>query len=216
MCRPGRSSVPQHLLRTTPAGDACSGSSIRELLRKFAGSRRGTHLDHVPCGSRRITGVRNFQAGAGIAAPRPLAHFTIRRDLTSPLFASGGDLHGNGRHVVVLRSRAAKVGDRLEDRVDDRARRSVALRADDVRQPAAPNSTPSSFIASKMPSVQNTNTSPLLQRELDLVVGHAGKRPERHAGQLDLPARLSPSSGSDTAGRNWTASRAARRKSKNA
>ena len=39
-----------------------------------------------------------------------------------------------------------------------------------------------------MPSVQNTNTSPRVQRDRDLVVSDAGERPERHARQLDLSA----------------------------
>ena len=58
----------EHLLmERTPAV-----TPARQRIRNhstFAGSRRGTHLEHVPCGSRRVTGVRKFQAGAGIAGP---------------------------------------------------------------------------------------------------------------------------------------------------
>jgi hypothetical protein len=38
---------------------------------EFRGARI---LNGLPTGSRRITGVRNFQAGAGIAVLRPLTH----------------------------------------------------------------------------------------------------------------------------------------------
>ena len=60
--------------------------------------------------------------------------------------------------------------------------------ANDLAQPLAPNSSFPSFIASKIPSVQNTNTSSGRSGSVDLVVGHAGERAERHARQLDLAA----------------------------
>jgi hypothetical protein len=58
--------------RPPPAGDV--GGAQRSDFGVIPGVSAGTHLEQAPNGSRRITGVRNFQAGAGIAVLRPLTH----------------------------------------------------------------------------------------------------------------------------------------------
>ena len=92
------------------------------------------------------------------------------------------------RHVVVRRRVAAEFLNRGEDRVDDLARGLArAWPATTVEQPRRRRTpAPAHRCASKTPSVQNTNTSPAARSKRDLVVGRAGKRSERHAGQLDL------------------------------
>lgn len=77
----GGRALPQHLIACPPArtrwrrGSRSGGFSL---------NRQGTHLVAASCGSRRITGVRNLQAGAGIAVLRPLTPLTIRARPRSP------------------------------------------------------------------------------------------------------------------------------------